>query len=544
MRYVGGGVAGVWQAASGLWAAKPTRVVIAPQDLRTADPSLAADLYAGHYVFAGKAVQCGGESPFSVTAPSPSWTRALHSFGWLRHLKAADTPIARAMAQALLEDFVKLRAAPREAQEAGVVARRAISLMAASPFLLDGIDAAGYRRFLRLMMQHCAKLRLAAIREPKPLTRLECALALLHVGLSIDRSDDLVSAAIQLTAREFNLQIGGDGGHISRDPGILINLLLDTLPLRQCFLVRGVEPPQAIMAAIDRMMAMLRHMRHADGAIALFNGAGYVPRDVLATLIAYDDVTQSPATGIDGGYARLAAGDAVVIADVGPAPPLAYAARAHAGALAFEMSAQGRRFIVNCGASGENDSPLVDLVRTTAAHSTAVLHDTSSALFVSDGDERHLQQSGATQARLQPELLAVEGSHEGYLKRYGIAHTRRLALAPAADRLHGIDIFNGAAPPGDDDVAIRFHIHPTIDVALGPDKKSVLLSARGVDHWLMEADGLPLLIEDSIFLGQGDRARRTVQIVIATAIAKTPEVRWTLTRRRDAPPEFRTDLFE
>lgn len=542
-RLVRGGLAGAVQAAGSLWSVKPTRVVIAPQDLRTADPSLAADLYAGHYVFAGKAVQCGGESPFSVTPPSPAWTRTLYSFIWLRHLKAAGTPIARAMAQALLDDFMKLRPLPREALEAGITARRTISLMAASPFLLEGIDGTGYRRFLKLMMQHCARLRLAAIREASPLTRLECALALLHVGLSIDKSDDLVAQAIQLAARELDQQIGSDGGHISRNPGTLITLLLDTLPLRQCFLVRGVEPPAPIIAAIDRMMAMLRHMRHADGAIASFNGAGYVPRDVLATLIAYDDVAQTPATGIDGGYARLTAGDAVVIADVGNAPPLAFATRAHAGALAFEMSAEGRRWIVNCGSTAEQDSPLVDLIRTSAAHSTAVLHDTSSALFVREGDERHLQQSGAINARLYPDAHAVDASHEGYLRRYGITCTRRLTLSAEADRLNGIDVFSGTPPQGDDDIAIRFHIHPTIDVALSPDKKSVLLSARGVDHWVMDADGLPLMIEDSIFLGLGDRARRTVQIVIATTITKTPEVRWTLTRHRTAPPEFKMDLF-
>ena len=203
-----------------------------------------------------------------------------------------------------------------------VLARRVISFMSASPFLLDGVDAATYRRFMRALSQHSARLRLAAISEQHAQVRLECALGLLHIGLSIDKSDELVSTGIQLANREFAQQIGSDGGHASRNPGVLINLLLDTLPLRQCFLVRGLEPPAPMLAAIDRMMAMTRHMRHADGAIALFNGAGYVPRDVLATLIAYDDVTQTPQTGIDGGYARLTAADAVVIADVGQAPPL------------------------------------------------------------------------------------------------------------------------------------------------------------------------------------------------------------------------------
>ncbi|MGL4325793.1 MAG: heparinase, partial [Beijerinckiaceae bacterium] len=192
-RLARGGLAASWQAASSILAAKPTRVVIAPQDLRTADPSIAADLYAGHYVFAGKAVHCGGESPFAMTPPSPAWTRALYGFAWLRHLQAAGTPIAKALAQALVDDFIKLRPMPREAMEPAVLARRIISFMSASPFLLDGVDAATYRRFMRALSQHSARLRLAAISESHALVRLECALALLHIGLSIDKSDELVS---------------------------------------------------------------------------------------------------------------------------------------------------------------------------------------------------------------------------------------------------------------------------------------------------------------------------------------------------------------
>ncbi|MGL4496500.1 MAG: heparinase II/III family protein, partial [Beijerinckiaceae bacterium] len=501
-----GGAAGAVQTASGLFGAKPTRVVIAPQDLRTADPSITADLYAGHYVFAGKAVHCGGESPFSVTSPSHDWTRALYGFAWLRHLKAAETPIARALAQALVEDFLRLRPVPREAMQAAIVARRAISWMAASPFLLDGVDSATYRRFMRALVQHGARLRVAAIRENDPLTRLECAIALLHVGLSIDKSDDIVATGISLTVRELAQQIGGDGGHLSRDPGVLVNLLLDMLPLRQCFLVRGLEPPAPIIAAIDRMMAMIRHMRHADGAIALFNGAGYVPRDVLATLIAYDDVSIAPETGLDGGYARLAVRDAVVIADVGDAPPIAHAARAHAGALAFEFSADGRRWIVNCGATTGSDSPLSDLTRATAAHSAAVLHDTSSARFMNDGTARRLVANGPVEARISVAGLAVEASQDGYRQRYGVTHTRRLTLAPEGDRLDGVDSFTGDIPAGDDDLAIRFHIHPAMEATLAADRSFVELTARSGHAWRLYAHGLPLQLEESIFLGGGDRA--------------------------------------
>ena len=70
-----------------------------------------------------------------------------------------------------------------------------------------------------------------------------------------------------------------DGGHISRNPGVLIELLLDLLPLRQAFAARNMAPPPALNNAIDRMMPMLRFFRHGDGNFALFNGMGPTPID-------------------------------------------------------------------------------------------------------------------------------------------------------------------------------------------------------------------------------------------------------------------------
>ena len=84
------------------WLGKSERLVIAPQDLRTADATRAAELYGGRFAFAGKIVICDGRSPFEMAPPSDEWADALQSFGWLRHLRAAELAITRANARACL----------------------------------------------------------------------------------------------------------------------------------------------------------------------------------------------------------------------------------------------------------------------------------------------------------------------------------------------------------------------------------------------------------------------------------------------------------
>src|SRR6201991_4285925 len=88
-------------ALTRLWPGRTDRLMIAPHDLRTADATRAAEIYAGRFVFAGKIVTCHGRSVFDLQPPSEDWEVALLGFGWLRHLRAADTALTRANARSL-----------------------------------------------------------------------------------------------------------------------------------------------------------------------------------------------------------------------------------------------------------------------------------------------------------------------------------------------------------------------------------------------------------------------------------------------------------
>ena len=46
------------------------RILIAPQDLRTSDPTAAGDIYSGYFAFAGKILATEGQSPFTAIPPS------------------------------------------------------------------------------------------------------------------------------------------------------------------------------------------------------------------------------------------------------------------------------------------------------------------------------------------------------------------------------------------------------------------------------------------------------------------------------------------
>src|SRR5690606_10197513 len=117
---------------------------------------------------------------------------------------------------------------------------------------------------------------------------------------------------------ELATQIFPDGGHVSRCPSAILDLLADLLPLRQAYTARDIQPPQALLSAIDRMMPMVRFFRHGDGTFGRFNGTGDTPIDLVATVLAYDDARGAPVSHAPhSGYQRLSAGTTIVLMDTG-----------------------------------------------------------------------------------------------------------------------------------------------------------------------------------------------------------------------------------
>jgi uncharacterized heparinase superfamily protein len=249
------------------------------------------------------------------------------------------------------------------------------------------------------------------------------------------------------------------------------------------------------------------------------------------------------------GYERLSIGGTTVIADAGLPPPPDVAARAHAGCLSFEMSSGRQNFIVNAGVDTFGDPEFRPLARATAAHSTATLNDTSSARFnVSPGvntllgaplvgGPRHVR----CERRDGKDVHSFVAMHDGYAPRFGIHHERMLTLSENGNLLRGIDRFPGsggkpAKANGRDAVAVRFHIHPDIEL-VHDEARGLVLNARGADSWAFSVDGVEPAIEESIFFAGLSGPRRTRQIVLAFAASELGEVAWEFRRIRLAGGE-------
>ncbi len=522
--------------------AKTDRLVISPQDLRTADATRASEIYAGRFVFAGKVVTCDARSPFEITPPSEDWAIALLGFGWLRHLRAADSGITRANARALVDEWITAHSTMEPiAWRPDVLARRIISWLSQATLLLDDSDVRFYRRFIRSLTRHVRQLRRTAADAPDGVPRLQAMIALTYAGLCMAGQARHSKAATKRLADELARQILPDGGHISRNPGALIELLVDLLPLRQLFTSRNLVPPDALLNAIDRMMPMLRFFRHGDGSFALFNGMGPTPTDLLTTILAYDDARGTPvANAPHSGYQRVDAGGTVVLMDTGVPPPLGVSTEAHAGCLSFELSTRQNRIVVNCGLPSTSRDSWRQVARSTAAHSTVTFNDESSCRFVESGPVKRMLNGApiiggprrvTAERGSQEGAIVLRTAHDGYAASFDVIHQRSLMLAADGRRLDGEDLFTPALgntiAAGRDQFAIRFHLHPSVKANRLSDTHGAMLMMANKEVWTFTAYEDRIDLEESVYLAGNDGPRRAVQLVIHGRARNVMRVQWT-----------------
>lgn len=524
--------------------------------LRPGDAERGGELLAGRFAHAGGRIAVENIADTWAGAPvSPAHDAWLHGFSWLQDLIAADADTGPAVARALVDAWLEKHSHPDpRAWSAPIAARRTLCWLAAAGALFDDADPdAGSR--LRALVKHAAHLEASGRNAPEGRARFDRAIAMASAGACLIGRERLLEAGLEACAAEAERQILPDGGHASRSPQAVAEILADLHALDEALLARGLDMPADLRRGVDRMAPMLRFFLKSDGGLAAFQGGGAGDRAMLAAVSARDEA-QGRAFGFapHSGYYRVEAGGDALIIDVGAPASGAYAGQSHASALAFEFSPAAGPLIVNCGWSAHQPERLREAVRATAAHSTLTLADASSAPLCDSAKREPSHgakpaRQGVSARRSDEERgVWIEASHEGYRAAYGLVHRRRVFVAADGGDVRGEDtLFRPIDDTPDAEerpvgYAIRFHLHPSVKAALARDGRSVFLTLPDGEGWSFRTDCGPLSIERSIHLAEDGPPADARQIVVtgvarpSAAIDRPPNrARWALKRLGRAP---------
>ena len=527
---------GLWRGAN-----EPTQFDY-PADLRPGNPLRGESWLAGDYSLRGGVLRGPGHLPFDLTPPSADWRDSLHEFVWLPDVLAvADGGGHKAVRQAILHWVLGPYLYQRAPMRPALVGRRLMRWAQALSQVKSGFDGQALARIHASFSAQTRWLEKLAGQCDDGVDRLQGALGLALAACALPQQGQILRRAMDLLDREIRRQILPDGGHASRNPALLADLLSDLLALEVVLEARQVALPTSIVSARQNMQTLLAMLRHKDGRLAVFHGG--LEGDSAALNAVTDKAAKPISFAQKSGYQRLDAGDACVLVDVGDAPRGAHSISAHAAPLAFEMSHGGDRLIVNCGPNLVHGRDWQLAARGLAAHSTLA--------FDADVTDPFLRQ-GLAAKRLGPRVkgetwhvtgrrvedktgIWLETSHAIFLDTHGVRHNRRFFIDAAGEDIRGEDMLladMNHRPLEGSGFHLRFHLHPQVKASLQGGGDAVLLltpSGHGWQFRLASAATTPLKIEESVYMGQSGIPQRCQQLSVQGRLAHGDTlIRWAL----------------
>lgn len=528
------------------------RLSILPQELRTADPTFADELFGGYLGLGGRSLALGGKSPFDLPERDAAFAAELNGFGWLRHLRGSASAEARQTAVRLIADWIRRhergQGLPWRADVAG---RRVMSWLYAADFLISDMTDDVYERLLGALADHLITIAATWRLAPDGAPQITALVGLVMGDLCLEGKGRRLGSFGQVLLREIEAQVLPDGGHVSRNPEVPVELLLDLIPLGQCLRTAGEPLAAKLDLPVRRMLRFVRAMRLGDGSLARFNGAGPLGVDAVAMVLPYDPEPDARvALSRASGYARLERGRMVAVVDVGAPPRLALARDAAAGCLSFELSIGPERVLVNAGRPDGAEPETAAQARSTVAHNTAVVAGQPSGELVRNPVLEEMIAGIALRGPREVRIAGVEGEdgsgpaaieawHDGYYKATRLIHRRRLEMAADGRRVTGVDRLTGQRGTvrlsRDQPFAIGFNIDPELATSFDPQARTVEIALDGGERWVFSAEGAVLSLEAGVQFAHASGPRQGLKIVLRGATFGETEVRWTLQPVADGP---------
>ena len=482
-----------------------------------------------------------------------------HRFGWLRDMRDYGGSQARTLARRFALEWVDQHQKWSEPiWHPQLMSDRIINVILGWGWFAASANASQQQTITNMLYGHQMMLEQDWNNLTSVNARIKAISALLLSSAFLDDAgtpekwgDTLISEALSV--------ILSDGCHASRQPDLHLDLLKSLIEAKIGIsaMIARMESPQdnikeiavTLEDIIIRMGTIARMWRHANGDMIRLLGSDEVnPARTDEILDRAGPKGRISNHAGDGGFIRMASGRSIVLMNTAPAPwalPLVMSSggRPEAGANAFEFSNGNNPIIINAGQQKKLFDEVPDLAEAlagTAGYSTLSIDKSNAADVTATDMTGRLASADHAEAGPATGGLLAESKHDGFDRKFGLIHQRRIFLATGGNDLRGEDtlLYTGAPGLVPQDAVIRFHLHPriTAQMSLGGD---VLLKLPGnAAPWQFKAKGADIRVEDSVVLGP-EGLVKCAQIVLTVPLGDirtsySKMVKWALRRQTQA----------
>ena len=218
-----------------------------------------------------------------------------------------------------------------------------------------------------------------------------------------------------------------------------------------------------------------------------------------------------------GGYIVLKDKKSSLIIDAGRAPEKKFSKDYQAGLFSFEFNFMGEKVITNSGYFQDYKHQLNIISKSSAAHSTLILNNTSSAKFERNNNGHMLVSKNFKildkEIKKEKNFWFIKASHDAYVKSNGVTHERQLSYTHNQFKLEGCEKLIKNKNFKSSNFEIRFHLLPYINLTKLLNNQSVLIESRNAG-WKFTCKDYKIDIETGLYFGNKNKYYENKNILI------------------------------
>ncbi len=421
----------------------------------------------------------------------------LHSFEWLRHLRAHGENIARRTARQLILNWIDRNQNWQTlAWRPDIIGNRLSNWIGLYDFFCASADEAFRYQFFKSLYRQTRHLSRCWMDAPTSVQKLYALHGLIHVIICLEHENQRLPGLLKHLDKLVSRQILADGGHCSRSPILQLMVLRLLIDLKALLRQAGIALPDSVNQAIQMMAPLVRLFRHTDGGIACFGPYQKISPNLIDMVLTLSDVRGRPPQQADEmGYERATAKTGLLLFNKTPTLLRSPCNNIEEGTgiFNFEWSSAKRRIITYADLVLQSDRGLY-----------------AQALKSSHG---HLQVRNKTHI----EGALIEGDYQSHHPTWSFAQSRSLYLNNKELDFRGEEVILSHLPAM---FALRFVFHP--DLRVTHHGKKIYIETPEGQRWAFMSNCTEMQIE------QLDTSYPVQMLLVIGHLSanKTQKIRW------------------
>tara|TARA_B100000989_G_scaffold83137_1_gene59461 strand:+ start:753 stop:2378 length:1626 start_codon:yes stop_codon:yes gene_type:complete len=458
---------------------------------------------------------------------SKIWFEELHSFNWVKDLKAVGSNQARRFVRQCILDWMSLFSDwSKSIWKSDILAKRICNLLGSYNFFFSSADEMFQKTLIKSIDRQTTHLIRYKLNDIDGFNRIFGIKGMILGSVSFRGLNKNLGYCLALLLKEIDKQILSDGSHYLKSPSKHLEFLRNLIDIKY-FLSRSKKTmPIELNNAIEKMASVLKSYLHGDGSLATFNDSQPIDKIVIDQIILRaNSKLKIPDSSRTTGIYKIKENKMTFLIDTGN--PIKE--NTFAGSLSFELSFGRNRIVVNSGAPHIQNKRWSEAMRSTAAHSTLTIDNVNSSdIFF--GKQKMTRVAKVWSKKMSDgKSYLIESAHDGYKEIFGLVHNRKIHINCHDRVIRGHDLISKVTKNFriiPKKFYIRFHIHPDVEANVTSSKKKVILKLKDGNGWEFICSDPIITLGESIYHGKESKIIRNTHILLKDKVLPDKKVKW------------------